>query len=219
MTENRFTNSLKLFFMMTSESIINNKKGYVTELEDLIKSLKTRCHLLQWMKIYITIYTTLKLKLAINYFFSKWKEILSFQWFFSYKGIRNEKLNIYVNLYLQKDLVYIRIEYRAQGVAVKIQTGRTFYTWKWFDILQKLFNKWTSYLLTEHFVLYYNHCTKRTITTKDLFSIYEKIRSFLRICSHLLNISLREISSFYELNIPCKSYAVAPHLHQIWNGR
>ena len=84
MTENRFTNSLKLFFMMTSESIINNEKGYVTELEDLIKSLKTRCHLLQWMNIYITIYTTLKLKLAINYFFSKWKEILSFQWFFSY---------------------------------------------------------------------------------------------------------------------------------------
>ena len=181
MTENRFTNSLKLFFMMTSELIINNEKGYVTELEDLIKSLKTRCHLLQWMNIYITIYTTLKLKL--------------------------------------KDLVYIRIEYRAQGVAVKIQTGRTFCTWKWFDILQKLFNKWTSYLLTEHFVSYYNHCTKRTISTKDLFSIYEKIRSFLRICSHLLNISLREISSFYELNIPCTSYAVALHLHQIWNGR
>ena len=148
-----------------------------------------------------------------NDVFSKWKEILSFLWIFTFnKEIVNENLNLFVNLYLQKDFVYSHTECKTQAVGVKIQTGRTSYIWKWFDILQNMFNKWTSYTLTEHVASCYNYCRKITISAKHFYSIYEQIRIFLRICSHFLKILFREVSIFYELNTLWKFCAMNLYL-------
>ena len=133
--------------------------------------------------------------------------------FFTFnKEIVNENLNLFVNLYLQKDFVYSHTECKTQAVGVKIQMGRTSYIWKWFDILQNMFNKWTSYTLTEHVASCYNYCRKIIISAKHFCSIYEQIRIFLRICSHLLKIFFREASIFYELNTLWKLCAMNLYL-------
>ena len=43
------------------------------------------------------------------------------------KEIVNENLNLFVNLYLQKDFVYSHTKCKTQAVGVKIQTCRTSY--------------------------------------------------------------------------------------------
>ena len=128
------------------------------------------------------------------------------------KEIVNENLNLFVNLYLQKDFVYSHTKCKTQAVGVKIQTCRTSYIWKWFDILQNMFNKWTSYTLTEHVALCYNYCRKIAIAAKHFYSIYEQIWIFLRICSHFLKILFREVSIFYELSTLWKFCAMNLYL-------